>query len=236
MLTRYCRIKRLEWSWQLAKLLYQCSPFTIHSIQLPSVIWFLMEPTSSLLCQIHMQSCILAGGVAVGVSMPAVLQPWEAMTIGFTAAIISTLGFRYLKVLTAATTCTPWLNNRCITASHKHLFFRSTCCLHISAMTPVLPWAHMDCLVYWDGWHNSSFRSGTVMIRQRKDATVMWSVRRQKDATPYVIGLLFCRAVRFAVFHICAVLITIATSLSMGIITGKVTPRHNHTRYKKVHF
>lgn len=49
-------------------------------------------------CQIHMQSCILAGGVAVGVSMSAVHQPWEAMTIGFTAAVLSTIGFRYLKV------------------------------------------------------------------------------------------------------------------------------------------
>lgn len=59
--------------------------------------------TESCLCirlvyQIHMQSCILAGGVAVGVSMSAVHQPWEAMTIGFTAAVLSTIGFRYLKV------------------------------------------------------------------------------------------------------------------------------------------
>lgn len=63
--------------------------------------------TPSLLCQIHMQSCILAGGVAVGVAMPAVVQPWEAMTIGFAAAMISTLGFRYLKVLTDARTRAP---------------------------------------------------------------------------------------------------------------------------------
>ncbi|KAF3701425.1 Ammonium transporter Rh type C Rhesus blood group family type C glycoprotein [Channa argus] len=46
---------------------------------------------------IHLQSCILAGGIAVGVSMSVVHQPWEAMTIGFTAAIVSTIGFRYLK-------------------------------------------------------------------------------------------------------------------------------------------
>uniref|UniRef100_A0A8C6NW89 Rh blood group, D antigen n=1 Tax=Nothobranchius furzeri TaxID=105023 RepID=A0A8C6NW89_NOTFU len=48
---------------------------------------------------IQMQSCILAGGVAVGVSMSAVHEPWEAMAIGFTAAIVSTIGFKYLKVL-----------------------------------------------------------------------------------------------------------------------------------------
>ncbi|KAM6916939.1 rh blood group, D antigen [Lycodopsis pacificus] len=46
---------------------------------------------------IHMQSCILAGGVAVGVSMSAVHQPWEAMTIGFTAAVVSTIGLKYLQ-------------------------------------------------------------------------------------------------------------------------------------------
>ncbi|KAK5885997.1 hypothetical protein CesoFtcFv8_017078 [Champsocephalus esox] len=46
---------------------------------------------------IHLQSCMLAGGVSIGVSMPAVHQPWEAMTIGFTAAVVSTIGFRYLK-------------------------------------------------------------------------------------------------------------------------------------------
>lgn len=45
-----------------------------------------------------MQSCILAGGVAVGVSKSAVHQPWEAMAIGFTAAVLSAIGVRYLKV------------------------------------------------------------------------------------------------------------------------------------------
>lgn len=55
----------------------------------------------SPICQIHLQSCILAGGVAIGVSMPVVHQPWEAMTIGFTAAVVSTIGFRYLKVCIA---------------------------------------------------------------------------------------------------------------------------------------
>ncbi|MED6292366.1 hypothetical protein CHARACLAT_033143, partial [Characodon lateralis] len=44
-----------------------------------------------------MQSCILAGGVAIGVSISALQQPWEAMALGFTAAIISAMGFRYLK-------------------------------------------------------------------------------------------------------------------------------------------
>ncbi|XP_034015536.1 rh blood group, D antigen [Thalassophryne amazonica] len=46
----------------------------------------------------HMQTCILAGGVAIGVSMAAVRQPWEAMTVGFLAAVVSAVGFRYLQV------------------------------------------------------------------------------------------------------------------------------------------
>lgn len=48
--------------------------------------------------QIQMQSSILSGGVAVTVSMSAIELPWEAMTIGFTAAILSTVGARHLKV------------------------------------------------------------------------------------------------------------------------------------------
>lgn len=48
--------------------------------------------------QIQMQQSILSGGVAVAVSMPAVELPWEAMAIGFTAAVVSTIGARYLKV------------------------------------------------------------------------------------------------------------------------------------------
>ncbi|XP_074547339.1 rh blood group, D antigen [Halichoeres trimaculatus] len=47
---------------------------------------------------IHMQSCILAGGVAVGVSILSVRQPCEAMTIGFIAAVVSTTAFGYLKI------------------------------------------------------------------------------------------------------------------------------------------
>lgn len=55
-------------------------------------------PKSLISSQIHLQSCILAGGVSVGVSMSAVRHPWEAMIIGFAAAIISSIGFQYLKV------------------------------------------------------------------------------------------------------------------------------------------
>ncbi|XP_068195562.1 rh blood group, D antigen isoform X2 [Antennarius striatus] len=47
---------------------------------------------------IRMQSCVLAGGVAVGVSLPGIDHPWEAMIIGFAAAVVSTIGHRYLKM------------------------------------------------------------------------------------------------------------------------------------------
>ncbi|XP_051503884.1 rh blood group, D antigen [Myxocyprinus asiaticus] len=45
----------------------------------------------------HVQSSALSGGVAIGVAMTAVHAPWVAMTIGFCAALLSTLGFRYMK-------------------------------------------------------------------------------------------------------------------------------------------
>ncbi|XP_045919016.1 rh blood group, D antigen [Micropterus dolomieu] len=116
---------------------------------------------------IHMQSCMLAGGVAVGVSMSAVHQPWEAMTIGFTAAVVSTIGFRYLKI---------------------HMLFAFQChdtCAILSThgLPGLLGWlAHL-------------------LIQIKDDHTT---------------------AIRFAVFHIYTLLITITLSLSMGIITGVI--------------
>ncbi|KAM7403815.1 hypothetical protein PAMA_004313 [Pampus argenteus] len=116
---------------------------------------------------IHIQSCILAGGVAVGVSMPAVHQPWEAMAIGFTAAVVSTIGFRYFKI-------------------HMLLAFQchDTCgVLSTHGLPGLLGWlAHL-----------------LLQIKDSDDHTV---------------------TIRFAVFHICTLFITIALSLSMGIITG----------------
>ncbi|XP_030627812.1 rh blood group, D antigen [Chanos chanos] len=46
---------------------------------------------------VHMQSSILAGGVAFGGAMTAVHVPWIAMTLGSLAAVLSAVGFRYLK-------------------------------------------------------------------------------------------------------------------------------------------
>jgi len=53
---------------------------------------------SSMSAQVHVQSSALSGGVAIGVAMTAVHTPWIAMTIGFCAALLSALGFRYMKV------------------------------------------------------------------------------------------------------------------------------------------
>lgn len=116
---------------------------------------------------IHMQSCIFAGGVAVGVSMSAIHQPWEAMTIGFTAALVSTIGFRYLKI-------------------HMLLAFEchDTCAVLSTHGLPGLL-----------GWLAHLF----LQIKDCDDHTT---------------------AIRFAVFHICTLLITITLSLSMGIVTG----------------
>ncbi|XP_071755452.2 rh blood group, D antigen [Centroberyx gerrardi] len=115
----------------------------------------------------HMQRCTLAGGVAIGVSMSAVHLPWEAMTIGFAAAVISTLGFRYLKL-------------------HMQLAFEchDTCgVLSAHGLPGLLGWiAHL-----------------LLQIKDSDDHTT---------------------AIRFAVFHICTLLITVSLSMAMGIITG----------------
>ncbi|XP_023255667.1 ammonium transporter Rh type A-like [Seriola lalandi dorsalis] len=116
---------------------------------------------------IHMQSCILAGGIAVGVSMSVVHQPWEAMTIGFTAAVVSSIGYRYLKL---------------------HMLFAFDC--------------HDTCAVL--STHGLPGLLGWV-------AHLLLKIKDCDDHTT---------AIRFAVFHICSLLITITLSLSMGIITG----------------
>ncbi|XP_044023848.1 rh blood group, D antigen [Siniperca chuatsi] len=115
----------------------------------------------------HMQSCILAGGVAVGVSMSVVHHPWEAMTIGFTAAVVSTIGLRYLKI-------------HMLLAFHCH----DTCAvLSTHGLPGLLGWlAHL-----------------LLQFKHCDDHTT---------------------AIWFAVFHICTLLITITSSLTMGIITG----------------
>ncbi|XP_056151305.1 rh blood group, D antigen [Lampris incognitus] len=115
----------------------------------------------------HIQRCTLAGGVAVGISMSAVHLPWVAMTIGLAAAVISTLGFRYLKL-------------------HMLLAFEchDTCgVLSTHGLPGLLGWlAHL-----------------LLQISDSDD---------------------FTKAIRFAVFHICTLLITLCLSMSMGFITG----------------
>lgn len=41
---------------------------------------------------------MLAGGIAVGAVVTSAPAPWIAMTIGFCATLLSSLGIRYLKV------------------------------------------------------------------------------------------------------------------------------------------
>ncbi|CAK6968060.1 rh blood group%2C D antigen [Scomber scombrus] len=116
---------------------------------------------------IHVQSCVFAGGVAIGLSMSVVHEPWQAMTIGFTAAVVSTIGFRYLKI-------------HMLLAFHSHDTFAV---LSTHGLPGLLGWlAHL-----------------LLQIKDSDDHTT---------------------AIRFAVFHICSLLITISLSLSMGIITG----------------
>ncbi|KAM8914717.1 rh blood group, D antigen [Spinachia spinachia] len=116
---------------------------------------------------IRMQSCVLAGGVAVGVSMSVVHRPWEAMTIGFTAAAVSAAGLQYFK-------------------THMLLAFEchDTCAVLSTHGLPGLV-----------GWL----------------AHLLLQIKACDNHTT---------AIRFAVYHICALLLTITASLSMGLLTG----------------
>ncbi|XP_077477666.1 rh blood group, D antigen isoform X2 [Stigmatopora argus] len=113
------------------------------------------------------QSCLFAGGVAVGVCVSVIRYPWEAMTVGLAAAVVSTTGFRYLK---------------------RHMLFGFEChdtrsILSTHGLPGVLGWlTHL-----------------LLQMKQCDDHTM---------------------AVRFAVFHISVLLITITVSLIMGIITA----------------
>ncbi|KAL0967183.1 hypothetical protein UPYG_G00248820 [Umbra pygmaea] len=51
---------------------------------------------------VHIQNATLAGGVAVGTCADMNIGPFGAMTIGFVAGIISTLGFKFLSPILAS--------------------------------------------------------------------------------------------------------------------------------------
>uniref|UniRef100_A0A3Q2P223 Rh blood group, D antigen n=1 Tax=Fundulus heteroclitus TaxID=8078 RepID=A0A3Q2P223_FUNHE len=116
---------------------------------------------------IQMQSCILAGGVAVGVSISVIQQPWEAMALGLAAAAISATGFRYLQT-------------HMLTAFECH----DTCTVLSTHGLPGLL-----------GW----LAQLVLQIKDCDDHTV---------------------AIRFAVFHICVLFVTVSLSLCMGILTA----------------
>ncbi|XP_041928561.1 rh blood group, D antigen [Alosa sapidissima] len=116
---------------------------------------------------LHVQNCILAGGVAVGGSMSTFPQPWVAMAVGLSAGIMSTLGHQYIKLL-------------------MEVVFKchDTCSiLSVHGIPAIL------------GWFVQLFLQFA-----------------NSDSTTF--------AVRFAVYHIVILLITLASSLTMGVITG----------------
>ncbi|KAF7710868.1 rh blood group, D antigen [Silurus meridionalis] len=118
---------------------------------------------------VHIQSSMLAGGIAVGGTVTLAPAPWVAMTIGFCASLLSTLGFRYLK---------------------DHMLFAFDChdtngVLFVHAVPGILGW----------------FAQLILSLASISHSTI---------------------AVRFAVHHICILLITVSMSLVMGVITGLI--------------
>ncbi|XP_019909949.2 rh blood group, D antigen isoform X2 [Esox lucius] len=115
----------------------------------------------------HIQRCTLAGGVAIGVAMSAAHPPWVAMVTGFAAALISTLGSRFIKpMLRFAFEC------------------HDTCgVLGVHGLPGILGW----------------------MVH------LLLQITNSDDLTT---------AGRFALFHICALLITLCLSMVLGLITG----------------
>ncbi|XP_060707488.1 ammonium transporter Rh type A-like isoform X1 [Hemiscyllium ocellatum] len=51
---------------------------------------------------VHIQNATLAGGVAAGTSADMMIHPYGSLLIGFTAGIISTVGFKYLTPIFAS--------------------------------------------------------------------------------------------------------------------------------------
>ncbi|XP_017319287.1 rh blood group, D antigen isoform X1 [Ictalurus punctatus] len=117
---------------------------------------------------VHVQSSMLAGGVAVSAVVTSTHDPWVAMTIGLCATLLSSLGFRYLK---------------------DHLLIAFDChdtvgVLIVHAVPGILGWF------------------AELILRVTK--------------------LNYTIAVKFAVYHICIMLVTVCVSLIMGVITGLI--------------
>ncbi|XP_055025294.2 rh blood group, D antigen [Misgurnus anguillicaudatus] len=115
---------------------------------------------------VHIQRSALSGGVAFGVAMTAVQAPWVAMMIGFFSALLSAMGFRYMK---------------------SHMLFAFEChdtcgVLNVHAIPGILGWFAL------------------LFLRLASTESTI--------------------ALRFAVHHICVLLITLCMSLVMGIATG----------------
>uniref|UniRef100_H2Z567 Ammonium transporter AmtB-like domain-containing protein n=1 Tax=Ciona savignyi TaxID=51511 RepID=H2Z567_CIOSA len=75
---------------------------TVLSLAACTVVTFALSAVTdkkNKLDMVHIQNATLAGGVAMGASADLLVQPFGALLIGSSAAVVSTLGFRYLQPL-----------------------------------------------------------------------------------------------------------------------------------------
>ncbi|XP_078483673.1 rh type B glycoprotein [Ciona intestinalis] len=73
---------------------------TVLSLSACTVVTFALSAVTdkkNKLDMVHIQNATLAGGVAIGASADLIVQPFGALLVGSTAALVSTLGFRYLQ-------------------------------------------------------------------------------------------------------------------------------------------
>nr|XP_009858225.1 rh type C glycoprotein isoform X1 [Ciona intestinalis]XP_009858226.1 rh type C glycoprotein isoform X2 [Ciona intestinalis] len=73
---------------------------TVLSLSACTVVTFALSAVTdkkNKLDMVHIQNATLAGGVAMGASADLIVQPFGALLIGSVAALVSTLGFKYLQ-------------------------------------------------------------------------------------------------------------------------------------------
>ncbi|XP_063416627.1 ammonium transporter Rh type A-like [Mytilus trossulus] len=142
---------------------------------------------------VHIQNATLAGGVAVGTAAHMPLHPWGAMLLGAVAAVISTVGYKYI---------TPCLSSK--------IKLHDTCGVHnlhgLPGILAAVAGAVMAALSSKEKWGTSLFEIFPEMAASNATGSVMPG----SDRSATVQGG----------YQMLALVITLAIAIVGGIITG----------------